>query len=166
MRYSLGSRLLARAHGDHLADDRDVRRRLAKALRHHTGAEGKPTQPVAEVLDGSEFRKWRNKQLRRMPGARIPEHQKGRYAVVVFLLEPAELTAFVRQRHTSRRPPFVGQFDETVESGIGLAGTLAGVLEAQPKPLALAPPVVLGATGPVIADLGLDDWQLERPEIA
>jgi hypothetical protein len=165
------TRLALRLAGKSSADPRDIHARLDAALRAHGGDDQKPPRSIQVVgeahLDPETYRKWRERQLRRIPGAFVPELDPGQWGLVLWALRPAVLVDFARHGKTKGLvgPPFVGRFTDTADPDTALAGTLAGWLEAQDGPLALAPPLLRDARGPYrLTPLGRT-WALPATEL-
>jgi hypothetical protein len=161
--------MFARLSGRQLDDERMVRRRLRRALKHTTGPddpEAAHVQPVGIAMSPDEFRRWRKDQLRRLPGAFVPELERGREPLVLFAVPPRALRGFLRGRPAGElvTPPVVGMFEPPLDALVALAGTLAGWLETHaPQRFALAPPLLRTGGRTRVCDLGLA-WQLPPGE--
>jgi len=144
-------RTLLRLAGKPSADPRDVHRRLERALERaqanatDVDRAARPVQAVGELHTPASYRRWRQTQLRRLPGAFVPEVEEGQLPVVLWALKPAGLADFLRRGRTKTllSPPSVGVFAPAVDGEVALAGVLAGWLEQQPEAsLRLAPPLL------------------------
>jgi hypothetical protein len=114
----------------HSADDRDVARALRRALKRAGRREGDPraVQVAGEALEADDYARWRERKLRRGALTWAPELGPGRYALVLYAIEPSTTEQFVRHgagRHVM--PPTVGDFKAAIEPAVALAGTLGVV---------------------------------------
>ena len=155
-------RALLRVRGEDSADDRDVERALRRALKRAGRRDGDPqaVQVAGEPLEQREYARWRERKLRRGALTVAPELAAGRYALVLYAIEPATTEQFIHHgagRHLM--PPTVGDFKPAVEPTIALAGTLASWLETFVRPVQLAPPLLYTGGRWRGAELGFD-WPL------
>jgi len=168
------ARLALRLSGQPSADAQDVYARLDAALAANS-SQGQPAarpprsvQVVGEAHpDPASYHRWRAQQLRNLPGAIVPELEAGQWALVLWALRPALLMDFARFGKTKGllTAPVVGRFGAGVEHDVALAGTLAGWLEEQDAPLALAPPLLRDARGPYRLAALNRDWPLPATEL-
>jgi len=161
-RNSALSRLLLRAKGDNSADDRDVARALRRALKHTAQLKGDPeaVQVAGQPLEADDYKRWRDRKLRRGQISTAPELAPGRYALVLVAIDPATTSQFIRHGAGSHlTPPTVGEFRRTVEPSAALAATLASWLDLFGRPVALAPPLLHTGQRWRVADLG-HQWPL------
>jgi hypothetical protein len=156
------ARALLGVRRSHSADDRDVARALRRALKRAGRREGDPqaVQVAGEALEADDYARWRQRKLRRGALTWAPELGLGRYALVLYAIEPSTTEQFVRHgagRHVM--PPTVGDFKAAIAPTVALAGTLASWLETFARPVVLAPPLLYTGGRWRVAELGLD-WPL------
>jgi hypothetical protein len=141
-------RFRLRLTGKSSADPRDVHRRLQRALARVQADGGHlahSAQVVGELHTSDSYRRWRQSQLRRLPGAFVPEAVPNRLPMVMWAFKPAGAADFLRSGHTKAllSAPVVSFFLPAVDGDVALAGMLAGWLEQQPGgSLRLAPPLL------------------------
>lgn len=156
-----------RARGERSADERDVARDLRRQLKCASRRDGEP-QPVqvaGEPLEAEDYRRWRERALRRGTVSSAPELPAGRYALVLFSFVPAAAGQFVRHRAAAHlTPPTVGAFAQGTEPAVALAGTLAAWIGLYGRPVALAPPLIYTQGRWRVTDLGME-WPLPRHEL-
>ncbi len=174
-RLSWRTRVALRLSGRPSADGRAIQARLDRALLiasterdEQATSRPRPVQIVGEAhADLASYRRWRERQLRRIPGATVPELRDGEWALVLWALRPASLVDFARHGRTKGllTPPYVGRFRSSVHVELGLAGTLAGWLEGQDRGVRLAPPLLHDADGPYRLVTLDRDWELPATEL-
>lgn len=128
-------------------------RALHAASLDRDGRPAKQTLPV-QVLgeahrDGETYRRWRERQLRRVHGASLPVLRDGEWALVLWAIRPSGVADLVLRGDTGgvMGPPIVGRFSGDVTSEVGLAATIAAWLQGRHAVL-LAPPLLGEADGP------------------
>ncbi len=159
-------RALLRAGGKRSEDDRDVARALRRQIMRASRRDGypQPVQAAGQPLEAEGYAHWRKRALRRGTVSSAPELDPGRYALVLFTLDPDATEQFTRHGAAAQlTPPTVGAFLPTTDPAVGLAGTLAGWLRLHPRRVALAPPLLYTSGGWRVAQLGID-WELAPQE--
>lgn len=124
-------RALLRVRGRRSEDDRDIGRDLRRQLRRASRREGypQPVQVAGRPLEPDGYAHWRERALRRGAVSSAPQLDPGRYALVLFALDPAGTEQFIRRGASAQlTPPTVGAFLPTTEPAVALAGTLAAWL--------------------------------------
>ena len=150
----------------HSRDPDDVLARLRRAVANLPD-DGTPVQLVGDYLDPAAYRRWRNAQLRPLPGAFVPRLAPNADALVLWALPPASLVTFLHKSRSKKliSAPEVGEFVGGIDPRIALAGVLAAWLDVNGDNVRLAPPI-LRAPGERPHVLTLDlDWPLPATEL-
>lgn len=156
------ARAIFRTKEGRSGDDRDLARRLQRALRRAGQRSGRPqaVQVAGQPLDAEDYGRWRERKLRRDPTSAVPELQPGHYALVLVAIDPSTTGQFLHRdagRHLT--PPTVREFEQATKSATALARMLISWLEQFPRSVALAPPLLYTHGRWRVAELGLD-WPL------
>jgi hypothetical protein len=124
-------------------------------------------QLVADLHGAESYRRWRRRQLDRIPGAFVPDLDlHDGYAVVTWAVRPGALVDFLRRGRTKAllRPPTVGKFQADTEHGLAVAAAVADWIEESETPTALAPPLVRADGRARVVTLDRE-WPLPRTEL-
>jgi hypothetical protein len=139
-------RLSSILRGDNARSDdpRDVERLLDRGLKRWMRDDGDPMQFIGFVHTRASYEQWRTAQLARMPGAGVPTLPPATWPLVLWVMKPAAVSAFVRKgtAHDLYVAPQVGMFTDEVARETALAAVIGSYLADLRGPVQIAPPLL------------------------
>jgi|SRR3954447_2166704 len=129
-------------------------------------ADGTPVQLVGDYMDAPSYRRWRNRQIKRLPVAFVPPLPATASALVLWAVPPAGVLTFLQEGRSEKlvTAPEVDEFIGGIDPSLALAGVVSVWLENN-RGAVLAPPMLrVPDDRPHVVTYGLN-WPLPASEL-